>query len=141
MSKKTEYKIFISWSGEHGKTIAKKLKQGIENDIFPGKVKCFVSDMNITCGEDWKNKINNVLKGAQFGIVCVTKDTVRSPWIHYEAGALAGNDILTIPLLSIVVKRQYKEPRYKTSNVSSFMTMTNPVTDSGLAMVYSSMIG
>lgn len=99
MSKKTEYKIFISWSGEHGKTIAKKLKQGIENDNFPGKVKCFVSDMNITCGEDGKNKINNVLKGAQFGIVCVTKDTVRSPWIHYEAGALAGNDILTIPLL------------------------------------------
>lgn len=99
MRKKAEYKIFISWSGEHGKAIAKKLKQSIENDIFSGKVKCFVSDVNITCGEDWKNKINNVLKGSQFGIVCVTKDTVGSPWIHYEAGALAGNDILTIPLL------------------------------------------
>ena len=99
MRKKAEYKIFISWSGEHGKAIAKKLKQSIENDIFSGKVKCFVSDVNITCGEDWKNKINNVLKGSQFGIVCVTKDTVGSPWIHYEAGALAGNGILTIPLL------------------------------------------
>ena len=99
MRKKAEYKIFISWSGEHGKAIAKKLKQSIENDIFSGKVKCFVSDVNITCGEDWKNKINNVLKGSQFGIVCVTKDNVGSPWIHYEAGALAGNGILTIPLL------------------------------------------
>ena len=99
MKKRIDYKIFISWSGEHGKVIAQVLKQGLECDIFSGKVKCFVSDTNITCGDDWRNKINKVLKAAQFGIVCVTKDTIISPWIHFEAGALIGNNIKTVPLL------------------------------------------
>lgn len=93
-------KIFISWSGKNSREIAKKLKEVFEKLIFPGKnLICFVSDIDIASGEDWWKKIKSELRGSKLGIICITKENIKAPWIYYEAGALIGNNVKTIPLL------------------------------------------
>lgn len=93
-------KIFISWSKQYSKEIAKGLKEVLENHIFLGsELECFVSDVDISSGEDWWVTISEELKASALGILCVTKENVKEPWIYYEAGALVGNNVTTIPLL------------------------------------------
>lgn len=46
--KESSKKIFISWSGDNSKQIAKELKNVLENIIFEGaNLNCFVSDIDI----------------------------------------------------------------------------------------------
>lgn len=53
-SKEPDKKIFISWSGENSKEIAKVIKKALENKIFEGTgLECFVSDLDISSGDDW----------------------------------------------------------------------------------------
>ena len=98
-NKQLKPKVFISWSGENGKKISIILKRILEKEIFSDHLECFVSDMDIASGEDWWNKIKKELRAAKLGILCITKENIESPWIHYEAGALVGNNVRTIPLL------------------------------------------
>lgn len=92
-------KIFISWSGPNSKLIAKGIKKAFEEIIFKDKVTCFVSDVDISSGSDWWNKIKGELRTSKYGIVCITKENVKAPWIYFEAGALIAREIPTIPLL------------------------------------------
>jgi hypothetical protein len=92
--------IFISWSGENSKKIAKHIKFILEKIIFKNTgLFCFVSDINITAGADWYERIKKSLQICEVCIVCITKENAKAPWIHYEAGAMVAHDILTIPLL------------------------------------------
>lgn len=97
--KKETNRLFISWSGDNGKEIAQKLKEILENDIFDNRLCCFVSESDIVSGEDWWNKIKLELTHSSMGIVCITHENVGAPWIHFETGALIGNNIKVIPLL------------------------------------------
>lgn len=100
VTKVPKKKIFISWSRHYSKEIALELKKILEEKIFLGtELKCFVSDVDIASGEDWWNKIKTELKSSGMGILCVTKQNVKEPWIFYEAGALVANNINVIPLL------------------------------------------
>ncbi len=92
--------IFISWSGEYSKRIAEELKQALEEDVFKGgDISCFVSTQDIASGEDWYRKIRTELQASKLGIMCITKENVKAPWLYFEAGALVGNDLKVIPLL------------------------------------------
>ena len=93
-------KIFISWSGRNSKKIAIALKEILENEIFGSTgLECFVSTIDIASGDDWWNKIKKELKRCKQGILCVTKENIKAPWIFYEAGAMVARDVPTIPLL------------------------------------------
>lgn len=93
-------KVFISWSRPYSKKIALALKYTLEKEIFRGTgLQCFVSDVDIASGEDWWNKIKKELKSSGMGILCVTKQNVKEPWIFFEGGALVANNVSTIPLL------------------------------------------
>lgn len=71
----------------------------MEKDIFRNSIRCFVSTQDIASGEDWYNKIKGELQSSSLGIVCVTKENVKAPWLFFEAGALIGNNMRVIPLL------------------------------------------
>ncbi len=60
---------------------------------------CFVSDSDIASGSYWRSDLNDALKRSDAGIICITKDSVNAPWLMFEAGALAIQDISIIPLL------------------------------------------
>ena len=93
-------RIFVSWSGDNSKQIAKQLKLTLEDGIFKDTdLECFVSDTDISSGDDWWNKIKTELKECSMGIVCITKENLKAPWIYYESGAMVAHDIKVIPLL------------------------------------------
>ena len=93
-------KIFIMWSGDLSKNIAKELKKTLEKEIFANTaLQCFFSDENIVSGEDWWNRLKGELKKCDMGIICITKENVRAPWIYFESGALVARDLRIKPLL------------------------------------------
>lgn len=93
-------KIFISWSGDNSKLIAKALKTTLENQIFANTgLQCFVSDLDISSGDDWWQKIKSELRSCKLGIACITKENLIAPWIYFESGAMISHNLRLIPLL------------------------------------------
>src|SRR5688500_17359559 len=77
--------VFICWSGVRSHKIAKAIKHLLEDIGVPG---VFVSDQ-IKKGSAWFDSIQENLQDAQVGIVCLTSENLLSPWMHFEAGAVA----------------------------------------------------
>jgi uncharacterized protein YjbI with pentapeptide repeats len=87
--KKTFMKIFISWSGIQSQKIAQELQKWIPqviNSVIP-----YVTSESIKKGERWPNQIFKELEDSNFGLVCLNKDNLKSPWILFEAGAISKN--------------------------------------------------
>jgi hypothetical protein len=78
--------VFISWSGERSKAIAHVFKKHLEY-VIQG-LPTFMSDKDIASGTQWFQEINDKLREASFGIVCVTPENLEKPWLSFEAGAL-----------------------------------------------------
>lgn len=78
-------KIFVSWSQTQGQRLAEALKE-IVLDLQ--NLDVWVSSQNIGLGSDWFNSLNEALKEADGGLVCVTRDALSSPWVNFEIGAL-----------------------------------------------------
>jgi hypothetical protein len=79
--------IFISWSGEKSSKVAIAL-----NDWLPlvfQSVKPWMSRYDIPVGSRWHTELSNALDATDFGIICLTKENVGSPWVLFESGALA----------------------------------------------------
>lgn len=93
--------VFISWSGEKSLAYAIELKKLIENCIQSAKVFC--SNDDIRNGENWSSILLEELRTAKFGIVCLTKENIYSPWINFEAGAIANklNNKMTAMLIDV----------------------------------------
>lgn len=80
-------KVFISWSGEPSREVAKSLRTGIKS-VFD-KIVPFVSDVDIEAGSRGLQVIEDALQGSGFGIIVVTPDNMEAPWLNFEAGALS----------------------------------------------------
>jgi hypothetical protein len=78
--------VFICWSGARSHAIAKALEKLLQAN---GVSEASLSD-DIEKGTVWFASILKKLGKAQAGIVCLTPENRQSPWIHFEAGALAG---------------------------------------------------
>jgi hypothetical protein len=86
--------VFVCWSGDRSKAIAEALKSLLE-DVFPSLAPrphepdpVFLSK-DIEKGAEWFQAIRAGLDASQAGIVVLTHENTRNPWIHFEAGALA----------------------------------------------------
>lgn len=80
-------KIFLSWSGERSKAVASALRDWLH--LVLHYVEPWMSQHDIAAGERWSNEVGNELEACNFGIVCLTKDNLRAPWLLFEAGALS----------------------------------------------------
>jgi hypothetical protein len=80
-------KIFISWSKDLGKEVAETLSDWLKK-VIPN-IDIFVSFANIDKGARWGTVIAKSLQESNMGIVVVTKESIQSPWLNYEAGALS----------------------------------------------------
>jgi hypothetical protein len=84
-------KVFICWSGTWGKDAANQIKGWLCRDVLPGvlhDVDVLVSG-DITKGEVWFEQLTGFLGEASAALVCLTRDALRSRWVHYEVGAVA----------------------------------------------------
>jgi TIR domain len=80
-------RVFISWSGPVGERVAEAVKIWLRGVIQATRP--FASSQGIAAGARSMAVLAKELESADFGIVCVSKSTQHSPWINFEAGALA----------------------------------------------------
>jgi TIR domain len=80
-------KVFISWSGAVSRDVASALRDWLPCIIQA--VQPYVSSEDIDPGVRWSGNIADQLDDTDFGILCLTRDNVTSPWLNFEAGALS----------------------------------------------------
>jgi hypothetical protein len=95
--------IFIGWSGTRSREVAEFLR-GWLKAVFEaaavcrkerelggglGDVSVWMSAKDIGAGKNWRDKLNEALRHADIGILCVTWENRESLYVTYEAGALA----------------------------------------------------
>ena len=82
-------KVFISWSGERSKRIAEVLRKWLPSVLQ--SIKVYYSEDDIRKGTRWVEEISKELEGNHFGLLCVTRESLHSDWLMFEAGALSKN--------------------------------------------------
>lgn len=80
-------KVFISWSGERSRILAQALHGWLP--LVLHYVKPWLSDADVSAGDRWATVVAKELESSNFGIICVTPENLNSPWVLFEAGALA----------------------------------------------------
>jgi len=92
-------KIFLSWSGERSQALAQALKEWLPLVLHFAEP--WLSQSDIEAGERWATKVSKELEASNFGILAITRENIASPWILFEAGALAKSmeEGRVIPLL------------------------------------------
>lgn len=80
-------KLFISWSGENSRKIAKELYEWFP--MVLQSIEPYMSNEDIDKGNRWSTDLANELEESTAGIVILTPDNLASPWLHFEAGALS----------------------------------------------------
>jgi hypothetical protein len=60
-----------------------------------------MSKSDIHAGDRWQEALGKELEACNFGILCITRQNLHSPWLTFEAGSLAKarSDSRVIPLL------------------------------------------
>ncbi len=90
-------KVFISWSKNISLQYASKTKEFIEK--LDGNIQGFISELDISAGEEVQSKIINEIKECDKLIICFTKENKKSPWLLFEAGYAKGMGKTVIPIL------------------------------------------
>ncbi len=92
-------KIFISWSDSRSQALAQALRDWLP--LVLHYVEPWLSETDLVAGERWTQGLAKELEASNFGIICVTRENISSPWILFEAGSLAKSlaDGRVIPLL------------------------------------------
>lgn len=80
-------KVFISWSGDRSLVIAKALRSWLPMVIQ--SLQPWMSESDIDKGGRWSEDTASELHSAKFGIICLTPENLKEPWILFEAGALS----------------------------------------------------
>lgn len=80
--------VFLSWSGDRGKLYARNMAIWLPR--FVPNVEVFVS-ADIDPGVRSFNAIEGALRSCTYGICCLTAEALDSPWLHFEAGAMANS--------------------------------------------------
>ncbi len=102
--------IFLSWSGAQSRAIAAQFREWAP--LVLHYLKPWMSDVDIKAGDRWAKEIGSVLEGCSFGIIFLTKENLKSTWLHFEAGALvkAVDEGRLIPLLFDVDITEVEQP-------------------------------
>ncbi len=79
--------VFISWSGDRSEKVAEALRDWLPSVIQ--SVRPFMSASDIEKGSRWSNDLAMHLENAQFGLICLTQENLKAPWLIFEAGALS----------------------------------------------------
>lgn len=80
-------KVFLSWSGDLSHRVALVLKAWLPNVIQ--QLDPFESSEDIEKGARWATELGRVLDECSYGIVCLTRTSLNSPWVNFESGALS----------------------------------------------------
>lgn len=82
-------KLFLSWSKPRSRRLAQLLHRWLPDVIH--RIEPWISTDDIDKGQAWMLELANQLNATSQGIVCVTRENFREPWLNFEAGALANS--------------------------------------------------
>lgn|GEM_PF-4281312 len=99
--------IFISWSRDDAKEIARALKEFFYDVLG---VKAFCSEVDIPAGALWEKEIHDQLVNSKFGVIVLTPSNLLEPWLFYEAGFIRYSGKGCCPLLCGVTKSDLPPP-------------------------------
>ena len=98
MSENVTVRVFISWSGQLSRSLAVELRDWLPMVVH--HVQPWISSRDIDPGRRWALILGKELAAADFAVICLTPDNVSSPWILFEAGAVARSlEARVVPLL------------------------------------------
>jgi TIR domain len=80
-------KVFISWSGELSKLLAEALRKWLPRTLQT--VKPYFTPDDIEKGSKWDAEISKELEATDICIIALTRDSLKSQWIAFEAGAIS----------------------------------------------------
>jgi hypothetical protein len=80
--------VILSWSGNQSRKVAEAM-DGWLKDTLPG-VKVWGTPEDIVMGSSWFTSLLGRVEVARLCIICVTPENVRSPWLYFGVGAVAG---------------------------------------------------
>lgn len=103
--------IFISYCNEDG-DFAENLRGRLESDSF--KV---WTDNSLTCGDDWRAKIDKAIRDASALIVIMTQEAKASEYVTYEWAFALGADI---PVIPVKLKETVLHPRLESLHYLDF---------------------
>src|SRR5262249_46357706 len=91
-------RVFISHIAEE-REIAERLKAALTRD-FLRMLDVFVSSdtESIAAGEEWLESIEHALRECTIVVILCSPESIRRPWINFEAGAAWMRDIPLIPV-------------------------------------------
>jgi hypothetical protein len=82
-----ELELFLSWSRPSSQQASEALKDWLP-DVLPD-IRPWMSKEDITKGTPWFSSISVQLARSRVCLICVTQENLGSPWLYYEAGAIA----------------------------------------------------
>lgn len=121
-------KVFLSWSGDRSRQVASLLSDWLCCVIQASRP--WISTRDIDRGSLWFGEINDQLKDASVGVICLTQENKNRPWILFEAGALA-KGLSTSRVCTLLIDL---EPKDIEDPLAQF-NHTTPTKDSILALV------
>ena len=80
--------VLISWSGQQSHSVGIALYEWLK-EVIPG-IQPWISSEDIAPGTRWVTPLMGQLDSCNLCIICMTPENVRSPWLYFEAGAIAG---------------------------------------------------
>lgn len=83
----TQMKVLLSWSGDRSRLVALALRSWLP-DVLQA-IDPFMSDEDIEKGARWRETLDGQLASTSACVICLTPENVKSPWIHFEAGAIS----------------------------------------------------
>lgn len=103
-------KVFVSWSGDASHAVADAL-DGWLSDVIQA-VEVFFSPRDIRKGSRWFAKLGRELEKSEFAILCLTPENLETPWLLYEAGAVAKRleESRVVPLLIGLEPEELDDP-------------------------------
>ena len=102
--------VFLSWSGDRSRRIAEAVGDWIAGALPDGPEPWISTQLGK--GVKWSDEIGRRLADSVFGIVCLTPESLASPWMLFEAGALSNaiGDVRVCPLLFGISLREFDGP-------------------------------
>ncbi len=79
--------IFISWSGSRSKNLALALHDWLKAVVQ--RANPWMSERDIEAGQRWNEEVISRLKETHIGIICLTPENLKAPWLLFESGALS----------------------------------------------------
>lgn len=104
-------KVFLSCSLDRGRLIAEALRSWLP-DVIQRVEPWVVTSEDMIPGTRWSSELARQLNETKFGVLCVARESVRSPGLLFEAGALAKTveNTFVCPVLLDVSARELGPP-------------------------------